>query len=165
MKKLLFAFCTILFLAPVMAQAQSEEIKKLYEKYRDLENVVYLNLNTNLFKSVAINSDKEVNELMDKIKGITILTLPSNKLKDADLKAIRSSFNQSGLEEIISIRDGKDNFKVVIREKNGIVDKFMILAEGDDEFVVMDFNGSIPKAIWDNAQGKMDWGKFGLGQF
>lgn len=123
-----------------------------------------MNLNTNLFSSSMAGNDADAQELFKNIKGITILTLPQSKLKDSDLKAVRDTFKANGLEELMTIKDGKDNFKMVIREKNGNIDRFMLLAEGDDEFVVIDFHGIIPRKVWDDAQGKVDFSKFGLGQ-
>ena len=149
---------------PMFSFGQTDEIKKLYDKYGGQDDVVYLNFNSNMLGMLNKDDNPEAKELFSKINTFSLLTLPMGKLKSSDLKDIKAMFDNKNLETVMSMRDGKDNVRLVISEANDIVNRFMLLVENDEEFVILNFNGQIPKSVWDNAQGKVDFTGMNKGQ-
>jgi hypothetical protein len=160
-KSLLFI---IIISIPMLSFGQTDEIKKLYDKYGGQDDVVYLNFNSNMLGFLNQDDNPEAKELFSKINTFSLLTLPMGRLKSGDLKEIKAMFESKDLETVMSMRDGKDNVRLVISEKDDVVNRFMLLVENDEEFVILNFNGKIPRSIWENAQGKVDFTGMNKGQ-
>lgn len=157
MKTIKVLLVAIILSIPCLSFGQSDEIKKLYEKYGANEDVVYLNFNSNMLGMLNKDDNPEAKELFSKINTFSLLTLPMGNLKSGELKEIKAMFDDKKLETVMSMRDGKDNVRLVISEANNIISRFMLLVENDEEFVILNFAGQIPKSVWDDAQGKVDF--------
>ncbi len=164
MKKFKVILAAIVISLPFLSFGQTDEIKRLYDKYGANEDVVYLSFNSNMLGFLDMDDSPESNELFSKINTFSLLTLPMVNLKSSDLKEIKSMFEDKSLETVMSVREGKDNFRVVISESDDIVNRFMLLVENDEEFVIINFNGRIPRSVWENAQGKVDFAEIGKSQ-
>ena len=164
MKKFKVILAAIVISLPFLSFGQTDEIKRLYDKYGANEDVVYLSFNSNMLGFLDMDDSPESNELFSKINTFSLLTLPMVNLKSSDLKEIKAMFEDKSLETVMSVREGKDNFRVVISESDDIVNRFMLLVENDEEFVIINFNGRIPRSVWENAQGKVDFAEIGKSQ-
>lgn len=142
MKKLLFLGLMMIF--TVMSFAQDDAISKYFEKYMDDEDFSVVYISGRMFGMFADvdDDDKEAKEAMKGIKGLRILSTDKNghSLYNEAIK----KFNVSEYEELMNIRDGKENVNFYIKEENDTVKELLLLVGGESEdFVMLSFVGDI----------------------
>lgn len=142
MKKLLFLGLMMIF--SVMSFAQDDAISKYFEKYMDDEDFSVVYISGKMFGMFADvdDDDKEAKEAMKGIKGLRILSTDKNGY-NLYKEAIKK-FNVSEYEELMKIRDGKENVNFFIKEEDDIVKELLLLVGGESaDFVMLSFIGNI----------------------
>jgi hypothetical protein len=142
MKKLLFLGLMMIF--TVMSFAQDDAISKYFEKYMDDEDFSVVYISGKMFSMFADvdDEDNEAKEAMKGIKGLRILSTKKNG--EALYNEAIKKFNVSEYEELMKIRDGKENVNFYIKEEGDIVKELLLIVGGEAaDFVMLSFVGDI----------------------
>lgn len=131
---------------PVMAQ--DDVISKYFSNYLDDEDFTKVTVTSRMFSlftdiETGDENEEEFLEAISKLKGLKVISGDSianglTKYKDA-LKKI----NGKGYEELMSVKDGKENFEFMIKEKGDVITELLMVAGGTNEFHVMSLYGEI----------------------
>lgn len=146
MKKLIIL---ILILCPFLAQSQSKSLEKLRASYKNTPNCFDLNLAGNFLGMsdwiLNANDDEEVQTLIRSINNLQLLTLPMGDegIDSKTLAKLRKDMSKEAYEELVVIRDGKDNINMLIKEKDGIISSLVMLIEDKEDLTILDFSGAI----------------------
>lgn len=144
MKKFTILFAFILL--PVWCFAQEDAISKFYGKYADDASFTTVFISKRMFSmfaSMADEDDKELKESIRNIGGLRILSTDSHNGHKL-YKEAGSMIPLSEYEELMVIREGKDQTKFLIKEnaKKQITELLMI-SGNEESFTIMSFVGII----------------------
>ncbi|MGK0387282.1 MAG: hypothetical protein ACI94Y_000006 [Maribacter sp.] len=142
MKQLLFLGLMMIF--TVMSFAQDDAISKYFEKYMDDEDFSVVYISGKMFSMFADvdDDDDEAKEAMKGIKGLRILS--TEKKGNALYNEAIKKFNVSEYEELMKIRDGKENVNFYIKEEGDVVKELLLIVGGEAaDFVMLSFVGEI----------------------
>lgn len=143
MKKITFTLVLALLLA-INAQAQSDVIKKYFEKYADDESFTVVHISSKLFglfAKVDPDMDPGVSQVMKDLRGLRILVREADGLKYYKEAAKVIDFDT--YDELMTVRTDGENVRFYIKEADGQVDELLLLVGAPDNFVLMSFVGKI----------------------
>lgn len=135
---------TIVMCFTVIGFSQDDAISKYFEQYMDDEDFTVVYISGRMFGMFADveDEDKEAKEAMKGIKGLRILTTEKNGL--SLYKEAVKKFNVSEYEELMKMRDGKENVNFYIKEEGDVIKELLLLVGGtDSDFVMLSFIGNI----------------------
>jgi hypothetical protein len=127
--------------------AQGENFNKLYNKYADNPEFTQVSISSAMFKLLAdmtlggSEEDKEVMDMVKKLKGFKMIMKTENAGADKYFKEAKPMF-RTGYEELMTVRNDKDEMLFLVREKNDKIEELVMLI-GGDKFVAMSFYGEI----------------------
>lgn len=129
-------------------QAQNSAIASLFDKYADNEDFTKVSINSKMFDLFTeFEPDdpdtKEMTNAISKLKGLKILAADSIGNAQKYYKEAKASIQKSNFEELMSIRDGKDDMIFMIQEEGGKISELLMLVGGDYKFVAMSLFGEI----------------------
>ncbi len=107
----------------VVAFAQGEPFTKFYTKYADNEQFTQVTVTSKMF-SLFTNiepgdpNEKEVLDAMSKLKGLKVLAADSTKDARKYYKEAAAGFTGSAYEELMSVKNGKDDSALDMVEFN-----------------------------------------------
>ena len=146
MKRIIVSMLIMIITLPVMAQ--DDVISKYFGNYLDDEDFTKVTVTSRMFSlftdiETGDENEEEFLEAISKLKGLKVISGDSianglTKYKDA-LKKI----NGKGYEELMSVKDGKENFEFMIKEKGDVITELLMVAGGTNEFHVMSLYGEI----------------------
>ncbi|MEK6482207.1 DUF4252 domain-containing protein [Catalinimonas sp. 4WD22] len=147
MKKLIITIIAMQLLA-FGVQAQNSAIASLFDKYADNEDFTKVSINSKMFDLFTeFEPDdpdtKEMANAISKLKGLKILAADSVGNAQKYYKEAKASIQKSNFEELMSIRDGKDDMIFMIQEEGGKISELLMLVGGDYKFVAMSLFGEI----------------------
>ncbi|MDF9796158.1 hypothetical protein OKW21_001421 [Catalinimonas alkaloidigena] len=147
MKKLIITIIAMQLLA-FSVQAQNSAIASLFNKYADNEDFTKVTINSKMFDLFTeFEPDdpdtKEMANAISKLKGLKILAADSIGNAQKYYKEAKASIQNSKFEELMSIRDGKDDMIFMIQEEGGKISELLMLVGGDYKFVAMSLFGEI----------------------
>jgi len=138
----------VFFFFIVSASAQQDAINQFFEKYRDNSAFTQINISPKMFEMFAqmdtdLDMDEETKAMIKSLKGLKILTTDTNPRKYYD--EFTAKVGMSAYEELMTVRDGDSDVKFLVKDSNGgnIVNELLLLVGGEDNFVLMSFNGKI----------------------
>lgn len=146
MKKLTLTFALVAF--SMLAFAQGEPFNKFYAKYADNEQFTQVTVTSKMF-SLFTNieagdpNEKEVIDAMSKLKGLKVLAADSSQDARKFYKEAAAGFAGSAYEELMSVKNGKDDMKFMIKEANGKISELLMLVGGDTKFFFLSLYGEI----------------------
>lgn len=146
MKKLVIT--ALALFVSVATFAQSEAFTKFYNKYADNEQFTQVTVTSKMFSLFTeiegeTPEDKEVLEAISKLKGLKVLAADSIKDGRKYYKEAFAGINGTGFEELMTVRDGKDDMKFMIKETGGKISELLMLVGGDTKFVFISLYGEI----------------------
>jgi hypothetical protein len=147
MKKLIITIIVMQLLA-FGVQAQNSAIASLFDKYADNEAFTKVTINSKMFDLFTeFEPDdpdtKEMANAISKLKGLKILAADSIGNALQYYKEAQASIRNSNFEELMSVRDGKDDMVFMIQEEDGKISELLMLVGGDHKFVAMSLFGEI----------------------
>lgn len=147
MKKLIITIIAIQLLA-FGVQAQNSAIASLFDKYADNEAFTKVTINSKMFDLFTeFEPDdpdtKEMANAISKLKGLKILAADSIGNAQKYYKEATASIKNSNFEELMSVRNGKDDMIFMIQEEGGKISELLMLVGGDHKFVAMSLFGEI----------------------
>ena len=147
MKKLIL----IIFIADLFAlhvNAQDAAINTMFDKYVDNEDFTKVTVTSKMFSLFTeMEPDdpdaKEMADAISKLKGLKILAADSITNGKKYYQEATQNIKGSNFEELMSVRDGKDDMRFMIKENGGKISELLMLVGGDKKFVALDLYGEI----------------------
>ena len=146
MKKLMMS--VVMVLMAVFAQAQGDVISKFFNKYQNDEAFSQVNVSSKmfgLFTNMKIESkdDQEVLDAISKIKGLRVLAKEDARNARELYKEALSLIPAKDFEELMSVRDKDKDMKFFIKEAGGKISELVMIAGGNESFMVLSLYGEI----------------------
>lgn len=132
-------------------QAQDDAIVKFFSKYMESDNFsrVYISpkmmqmaggfLRSNVEAGDA--EEKDLGELMQKIKGIRILSGDQVNGKSLFNEAM-ATLNKNKYEDLMDVQDKESSVKFMVREENGRIAELLMITGSQTEFTLLSMLGS-----------------------
>lgn len=138
MKKLvLISFLAALSLSSF---SQKSPVDDLFEKYNGREGFTSVYISSRMFSLLARidTEDQEFQNLVSRIKGIKILAVDStaNVSGVNFISELQKKLNASGYEELMTVKEQKDEIRFMIREVNGKIAELLMITGGYGSSVV-----------------------------
>nr|WKN39622.1 DUF4252 domain-containing protein [Tunicatimonas sp. TK19036] len=147
MKRLIIIIAAIHLLA-LSVNAQDNALASLFDKFSDNEDFTKVTITSKMFSLFTEfePEDPETQELTDaisKLKGLKILASDSIDNAQQYYKDATSQIRNSSFEELMSVRDGKEDMLFMIQEDGGKISELVMLVGGAHKFVAMSLYGEI----------------------
>lgn len=147
MKKTVFILAMIL--APLLVSAQGSPVDKLFEKYSGLEGYTSVYISRYMFSLFANieTEDKEMENILGKLTGIRILA--SEQAHNTGVNfftEVMRDLPVNEYEELMVVREKDQDFKFLIREKEGIITELLMVAGGASNNALISIQGNIDLA-------------------
>lgn len=140
-----------LFAFTANLSAQEDAISRYFDKYVDDDRFTVIYISPRMFELIGdldIDLDMEDDEaaaVMDMIgdmRGLRVLTseVDSRQLFQDAVNTI----DTKTYETLMTVRSKEEeNVQFLIREKEGLIDELLLLVDGEDEFVLVSFLGTL----------------------
>ncbi len=148
MKKTILLLPLFLLAAVFHASAQSDAITRFFEKYVEDEQFTVVYVSPKMFQLVSkIETDDEdwnnIREVVKDLGGLRVLAADSiadglKYYKDALSKVPTGEY-----AELLTVRDGKENVRIWIKDSGNIIEELLLLVGAPTEFVMLSFTGKI----------------------
>ena len=147
MKRLIMIIAAMQLLA-FSVNAQDNVLAPLFDKYADDEDFTKVTITSKMFSLFTEfePEDPETKELtaaISKLKGLKILASDSIANARRYFKDATTQVRKGNLEELMSVRDGKDDMLFMIQESGGKISELVMLVGGENKFVAMSLYGEI----------------------
>ncbi|RLC24133.1 MAG: hypothetical protein DRH21_05945, partial [Deltaproteobacteria bacterium] len=98
-----------------------------------------------MFTELEAGSDAEKEFLIavSKLKGLKVIIADSVADASKIYKKAIADVDKAGYEELMSVKDAKENLKFSIIEKDGIIRELIMVAGGNKGFVMLSLYGEI----------------------
>jgi len=145
MKKLCLILLGILLIIPGMAQ--DDAISKFFGEYEGREDFTTIYITSRMFGLIAqipeSDDEEDVMNIIRKLKGLKILTTNEYGEKNRLYKEALKKLPREGFDELMLIKEGDEEIKFLISEKNGKISEFLMLIGGEDNFFLMSMVGDL----------------------
>ena len=147
MKRLLIIIDAMQLIA-LGVNAQDNVLAPLFDKYADDEAFTKVSITSKMFSLFTEfepedPETQELTEAISKLKGLKILASDSIDNARSYFKDATAQVRKGNMEELMSIRDGKDDMLFMIKEDAGKISDLVMLVGGDNKFVAMSLYGEI----------------------
>ena len=88
-----------------------------------------------------IQVDADVQAVIKDLKGLKVLATERNGMKYYN-EAI-NKINVKEYEELMTVRDGDQNVRFVVKERNDVIEELLLLVGAPEQFVMISFVGKI----------------------
>lgn len=160
MKKLMLS--GVLVMMSGMVWAQGDAISKFFNKYQDDETFTQVTVSGkmfNLFTNMEVKNqeDQEVLNAISKLKGLRVLAKEEARNSRELYKEALALVPAKEYEELMSVRDKDKDMKFFIKEvKAGLISELVMVAGGNEEFMVLSLFGEIDLKQIGKIGSKMD---------
>lgn len=147
MKKCLFLL-PLFLLAASQIQSQNDAITRFFSKYADDERFTVVYISPKMFQMVSkIETDdpdwNNFREVIHDLGGLRVLTSDSIADGTALYKEALTKVPVNEYSELLTVRDGKENVRIWIKDKGNTIEELLLLVGSPDEFVMLSFTGKI----------------------
>ena len=130
------------------AYAQSDALNGFIEKYKNDQAFTYAFLSKDLFEvaTQADIEDKDWKKLHNVIKNIGSLSILATDSIENALPLYREVLTlvpTNIFDELLTVRDGKENVRIWVKEEEGVITDLILLVGSPDEFVLVCFAGNL----------------------
>jgi len=141
MKKILFIL--ILITSSIIANAQNSAVDQLFAKYADKDGFTTVSISKAMFSLFA--SEKESKDEFNKaVRGLeSIRILAPDSAVQAMYKGKLNFYNEitrslpvAQYEELMSVKEKDQVFKMLIRRKGNIISEFLMIGGGNDNVLI-----------------------------
>lgn len=146
MKKLMVVL--MMMAVAVAARAQGDAISKFFSKYQNDETFSQVNMSSKMFSLMANlevenPEDQEVVNMISKLKGLKILAKEEARNSRELYKEALGMIPAKEYEELMSVRDKDKDMKFFIKETGGKISELVMVAGGNEEFMLLSIFGEI----------------------
>jgi hypothetical protein len=162
---LMFAFVFVSCLASNSVFAQSKSVKAFYESQKDKDHDVCVTISGSFLKFLSrldIDDDdidvdsKKLRKAVDKINDLMILSIDKSRINRSVILSLQKAVNKEGYEDYLIVREGKKLTKFMAKEKGNKIVSLILVAEGDENYTVLEFNGEIDPESLSNMSDDYD---------
>ena len=136
-----------LFLMTFSSFAQSDIISTYFSEYEDREDVTTVMLSSKAFEMVSqIEIDEaEMKEYQDMASQIESLRIIVDENDQSGLQTAKAALKRlpSNFEELLSVKEKNNQFKLLVDEENGVVRELVGIAGGENTFAIMSLTGTM----------------------
>jgi Domain of unknown function (DUF4252) len=160
MKKLMMG--VVMMTLAVSAQAQGDAINKFFAKYQDDESFTQVTVSSKMFSlftnmDVKNKDDQDVLNAISKLKGLRVLAKENARNSRELYKEALSLIPAKEYEELMSVRDKDKDMKFYVKEsKPGVISELVMVAGGNEEFMMLSIFGEIDLKEISKIGSKMD---------
>lgn len=147
MKKL--TIIAIAMMWSMTTMAQDNAISKYFSKYMSDTSFTKVTVTSKMFSLFTEidgedEAEKEVLEALSKLKGIKVLINDDPKdPKSLYGGAVSTIDKDKSYEELMSVEDGEENVKFMIRDQGSIINELLMVVGGNEQFLIMSLFGEI----------------------
>jgi hypothetical protein len=147
MKKLYLTLSAIIaFQLCALAQG-GEAIDRLFEKYSGKEGITYVYISSKMFSIFAgqETDDKELSDIMSRLKSIRILTVDDSVLnkKTNFYEELKKGTDFSSYEELMVVSESTGVTKFLIRGDGKKVDELLVISGGSQGNTLISIRGDL----------------------
>ena len=133
----------ILIMLSFMANAQTSAVDQLFAKYADKDGFTTVSISKAMFSLFA--SEQETKDEFNKaVKGLeSIRILAPDSAIQAQMKGKLNFYNEiskslplSQYEELMSVKEKDQVFKMLIRKKGSVITEFLMIGGGKDNVLI-----------------------------
>jgi hypothetical protein len=157
-----FVVGAVMVLASFSAFAQADAVSRFFSKYQNDETFSQVTISSKMFSmlvdmQVDDPEDQEVISAISKLKGLRILAKEETRDGRLLYKEALSLIPVKEFEELMSVRDEDKDMKFFIKETSpGKISELVMVAGGNDEFMVLSLFGEIDLKQIGKIGSKMD---------
>jgi hypothetical protein len=145
MKKLIIALSMLVY-SSVFVYGQNSAVDQLFNRYAEKDGFTTVSISKGMFNLFA-REDESTAEFNKAIKGLESIRIlaPDETLPKGSLnfyKEICKSLPVTQYEELLSVKEKDQVFKMLIRRKAGIITEFLMIG-GGNENVLISITGNI----------------------
>lgn len=138
----------LFLLAALSTYAQNDAITKFFNKYAEDERFTVVYISPKMFQMVSKieTNDEDWNKVREVIKdlgGLRVLTADSIGDGVAMFKDAISRVPSKEYEELLTVRDGQEHVRFMIKESGDVINELLLLVGSPDEFTMLSFTGKI----------------------
>jgi hypothetical protein len=127
--------------------AQEDAISRFFGKYEGREDFTTIYITSRMFGLIAqipeSEDEEDVMNIIRKLKGLKILTTDKYEGKDQLYQEALQTLPKEGYDDLMVIKEGDEQIKFLISEKNGKISEFLMLIGGDENFFLMSMVGDL----------------------
>lgn len=141
MKARFLCLIALLWATPTLLKAQDYP---LYWKYKDYDGVA-LTVPRSLFGMASWFLDElSEREALRAVHRVRVMFFEGGSpIKDRDMRKFERRARRRHLEDVVLVRHGKEQVRVMAKERRGALRKVVVLARTEEEFVFVSLKGSI----------------------
>lgn len=145
----IFALALIVF--PLMLNAQSSSIDKLFDKYSGEDGFTSINISKSMFaffaKLEGIQDDdfNEMQEVIDNLDGLKIISCDSHdsQILEEFRRGVDQILKDEDFEELMVMKEHNKEVKFMIRNKGDDIIELLLIVGEDNEVTIISFFGLI----------------------
>ncbi len=133
MKRTLLLLLLFTLISPVFGQ--TNPIDKMFDKYAGQKGFTSIYISSRMFSLIARADmdDEELQEIMNNLKSIRILTADSVMTGNVNFyRELEKSIDFSKYEELMAVKDGSQDLKFLIKEKGTRIEELLMIGGGED---------------------------------
>jgi hypothetical protein len=139
MKKIVVALALIM--SSFLVNAQNSAVDQLFAKYADKDGFTTVSISKAMFSLFASESESkdEFNQAVRGLESIRILAPDSStavKMKLNFYNDIIKSLPVAQYEELMSVKEKDQVFKMLIRKKGNIITEFLMIGGGNENLLI-----------------------------
>jgi hypothetical protein len=138
MKKILISLMMIV--VAIIANGQNTAVEQLFARYGDKDGFTTISISKAMFSLFASENEPkdEFNSAVKGLESIRILT-PDDSIPAGNLnfyREISKSLAASQYEELMSVKEKEQVFKMLIRKKGNMITEFLMIGGGKDNILI-----------------------------
>lgn len=147
MKKMILLLSLFLMTAAT-AFSQNDAINRFFNQYMDDERFTVVFISPKMFNLVSkISTDDEdwenFREVVGGLTGLRVLTADSIDTGLTLYKEALSKVPANEYAELLTVRDGKENVRIWVKDSGNVIHELLLLVGAPDEFVLLSLTGQI----------------------
>ena len=146
MKNLLIILFTVCI--GFTTHAQNDVVTKLFNDYYNDENFTKISVSSKMFElfteiEPGDEDEQEILEAISKLQGLKVIAADSIGNSRQLYTTAVNKISGNGYEELMEVKDAREDMKFMIKEKNGIIDELVMVVGGNKSFFILSLYGEI----------------------
>lgn len=130
------------------ANAQNDVVTKLFDEYYDNEDFTKISVSSKMFElftniEPGDEDEEEILEAISKLKGLKVIAADSVGNADKLYSDAVKKISGNGYDELMEVKDAKEDMKFMISEKDGIINELVMIVGGNKSFFIVSLYGEI----------------------
>jgi hypothetical protein len=125
---------------PFILMGQNPAVDKLFNKYQGKEGFTAVFINKEIFKLISAceNEEHQMNEPLDKVSGIKILTQDDEEITGElnFYNEIKNDLDFNNYKELVVVKEKDQDIWIIARENNNRIAELLIIVGGEENVLV-----------------------------